>query len=537
MPTPSPPPRNTPSPSSSPAARFLSGFYSPSMSPVASPLALATEPEPDAEGLEVSGFILGQEIGRGGFSLIRRGTSISTGAVVAVKIVRAPAANEEHAAERRTQLARECDLWTQMSHEHVLPLFSSYTTRRATYFITQFCPAGSLYDILRTSGKPTMDDAGMMFRQVVRGLRYLHELARVVHGDMKLENVLVDESGMCKISDFGMARPFDDVLDAVDGSALDSSSDDNSPPTPAELHSRRQTIQGLSVHLSLMRPSRHARPSMPSRVMTQSQLALARQHIQPGSLPYSAPELLMPVTRRKLSEIGHTGPGQDIWAIGVMLYVLLTGVFPFADTFEPRIRRKILAGSYDTPSGIGKAAAGVLRGCLQTDLHDRWTVRHVDEAAWTVGWDDVAHTDEPDEEPVMPTGSGSGRSSANRSRRGRNWTHPLEPLAVVRSATRPNAEPESVEYLGERTRGATCTDVLPAASQERRGRTRRRDDAIRANEEASRSRSSGPATPPDSLSPERPYSAARISTSSSSSSSSSRRVRRDDRVGQWKPAT
>jgi len=47
----------------------------------------------------------------------------------------------------------------------------------------------------------------MMFRQVVRGLRYLHEEARLVHRDIKLENVLVDEMGLCKIADFGTAKP------------------------------------------------------------------------------------------------------------------------------------------------------------------------------------------------------------------------------------------------------------------------------------------------------------------------------------------
>ena len=339
------PPRMTPDPSSSPAARFLSGFYSPAtLSPAASPQVQLppVEPEPDAEGLEIAGFVLGRELGRGGFSLIRQATNQNTGAVVAVKVVRQPEPNAEHAEHRRTQLQRETDLWRQLSHEHVLPLFSAHTTFRATYFITQFCPAGTLYDILRKDGKPTMDDAGMMFRQVVRGLRYLHEIARVVHGDMKLENVLVDEFGTCKISDFGMARAFDETdADITGDSALDSSSSDDAEPVQTS-HSRRQTLPGLTVHLSLMRSSRHNRPSMPSSSMSQSQLAQARQHVQPGSLPYAAPELLMPVTRRR--KAGHSGPGQDVWAVGVMLYVLLTGVFPFADTFEPRVRRKILAG-------------------------------------------------------------------------------------------------------------------------------------------------------------------------------------------------
>lgn len=504
MPTPEPP--AAVDLSSSPAARFLSGFYSPATSPAALPPV-----DPDAEGQEAFGFILGPEIGRGGFSVIKRATSASTGAVVAIKIVRTAAPDSPYAAEQRKAVSREVELWTQLSHEHVLPLFSSHVTTRATYFVTLHCPAGSLYDILKT-GPPAHDDVGMMFRQVVRGLRYLHELARVVHGDIKLENILVDETGTCKIADFGMARPIPASPDAsAEASALDSSSEDADSDSAQPLGAsvvRRQTMPGLSVHLSLMRPSRH-RPSMPARPRVPQS-----QHVQPGSLPYAAPELLMPVTRRRKD--GHMSPAQDIWAVGVMLYVLLTGGFPFADTFEPRIRSKIIAGVYATPIGISTQAAAVLAGCLQTDMHERWTARRVDEAAWAVGWDDV---EAPASSPVVPHAP-----SLADSRR-------LSSPAVSRSRSRPGISPivaspqpgstgpgpirtsrsrSSARVAGGRSSSRSSVDAalsgmpelsmsvsssLASVSEERRGRSRRR---LQIDAELSRS-PSGPMTPTDDL--------------------------------------
>ncbi|KAH9922974.1 kinase-like domain-containing protein [Fomitopsis serialis] len=185
--------------SQSPAALFLSSF-SPSMPEAAIP--------EDAEGAVIAGYTLGPVIGVGGFSVIRQATS-SEGGSVAVKIVR----RTDLSARARKRLDREMTIWRSLSHEHVLPLFSVTQTARADYYATLYCPAGTLFDILKRDGHPALpqDDAGMMFRQVVRGLRYLHEVAGVVHGDMKLENVLVDEMGVCRIADFGMARKIGEV--------------------------------------------------------------------------------------------------------------------------------------------------------------------------------------------------------------------------------------------------------------------------------------------------------------------------------------
>ena len=63
---------------------------------------------------------------------------------------------------------------------------------------------------------------------------------------------------------------------------------------------------------------------------------------QPGSLPYAAPELLLPQTSGAL----RPHPSQDIWALGVMLYTLLTGRLPYSDAFEPRLQMKILNGMF-----------------------------------------------------------------------------------------------------------------------------------------------------------------------------------------------
>ena len=392
--------------SMSPAAMFLSAFSS----------SASAAPLPDDEGEEVDGYKLGSIIGYGGFSTIRRAYSPSGGSV-AVKIVRrSDLASQTNSSQARDRLDNEATIWKTLSHEHILPLFHFSHTPYADFFFMLLCPAGTLYDILKRDGRPALrlDDAGTMFRQVVRGIRYLHEQMGLVHADLKLENVLVDEMGVCRIGDFGMTRSIGEEIEedpAAPQADLHATRDQSSSTADSfrSLRPRGHRSLKTTAHLSLLyhnnsRPRR--RESTP--VSTQAPQPHAVYEFPPGSLPYAAPELLhTPDSEHPY----RPDPAQDVWALGVMLYALLSGGLPFVDSFEPRLTMKILhgnssrlvlakirlltnfsLGAYEMPKNIGRGAELVLRGCLDASVTQRWSIATVDDVSWSVGWD--ADTDD-----------------------------------------------------------------------------------------------------------------------------------------------
>ncbi|KAJ2872122.1 Serine/threonine-protein kinase, partial [Coemansia asiatica] len=93
-----------------------------------------------------------------------------------------------------------------------------------------------------------------------------------------------------------------------------------------------------------------------------------------GSLPYTAPEILR--------GDAYVGPEIDVWSLGVLLFVMLTGQFPFEDPAQAKNFDKIMAGDFTLPPGMSRELQDLLRRMLQPNSKHRITMRAVLHHPW-----------------------------------------------------------------------------------------------------------------------------------------------------------
>lgn len=97
-------------------------------------------------------------------------------------------------------IKREVDIWASLSHPRLLPYYGSCQFGlQQIGLVSPLMSNGNMVEFLRQ--KPSADRLKLV-REVAEGLAYLHHTARIVHGDLKGENVLISSEESAKISDF-----------------------------------------------------------------------------------------------------------------------------------------------------------------------------------------------------------------------------------------------------------------------------------------------------------------------------------------------
>ncbi|KAF8610126.1 Pkinase-domain-containing protein [Ceratobasidium sp. AG-I] len=159
-------------------------------------------------------WIKGALIGSGSFGSVYLGMDAMHGLLMAVKQVELPTGssqNEERKKSMLTALEREIELLKQLQHENIVQYLDSSMDAHHLNIFLEYVPGGSVATLLRNYGAFEEPLVRNWVGQILQGLNYLHE-REIIHRDIKGGNILVDNKGGIKISDFGISKKVEDNL-------------------------------------------------------------------------------------------------------------------------------------------------------------------------------------------------------------------------------------------------------------------------------------------------------------------------------------
>lgn len=148
------------------------------------------------------GLVLGESIGSGAYAKVKSAHySNAPERRLAVKIVsrkRAPAGYMDKF------LPREIKALRRLSHPHVIGFVDTFASLDNTYIVMEHAARGDLLEYINAHGRFPEPGARRLFMQLASAVGYCHSM-RVVHRDLKCENILLDHNLNLKLSDFGFA--------------------------------------------------------------------------------------------------------------------------------------------------------------------------------------------------------------------------------------------------------------------------------------------------------------------------------------------
>lgn len=291
--------------------------------------AVGTRQETDASGQVqtrvvkkgVKDFNFGRTLGEGSYSTVLAATDRQTSKEYAIKVL-----DKRHIIkEKKVKYVNiERDTLNRLTeHPGIVRLYYTFQDERSLYFVLDLATGGELLGVLKKMGTFDVECSRFYAAQILDSIAYMHSRG-VIHRDLKPENVLLDRDMHTKITDFGTAKILPDPK--ASGAAAVIPGD----PTDGAESDRAVSFVGTAEYVS--------------------------------------PELLRDKNACKAS---------DLWALGCIIYQLLSGRPPFKAANEYLTFQKILSLDYSFPDGFPPVARDLIERLLVLEPANRLPVEHI----------------------------------------------------------------------------------------------------------------------------------------------------------------
>ena len=257
--------------------------------------------------IKLGPFKLLNQLGKGKFATVSLGVHEELKEYVAIKQLKKSELNTN------ILLSKEIKIQKVLFHPYITKMYCVIEKEENIFIISEYCSKGDIFKILIESEKGFFQESYSckIFQQILSSLEYLHN-NNICHRDIKLENILIDEYGDAKLSDFGLSKKY-------------------------EKNGLLKTICGSPI--------------------------------------YAAPEMLKGGP--------YKGSGIDIWSLGVCLYCMVCGEFPFNEDDMKNLVYKITRGIYTLPDHVSPLFKDLIKNILEINPEKRITIEEIKNHEWT----------------------------------------------------------------------------------------------------------------------------------------------------------
>ena len=161
-------------------------------------------------------YRLDARIGAGGMSTVYRALDETLQRQVAIKLMNREVTSDSGQLER---FRREARAVAQLSHPHIVGVIDAGEDEGRPYIVFEYINGETLKERIRRCGRLPIAEAVAYAIEIARALGAAHA-RHIVHRDVKPQNVLIDEEGSAKVTDFGIARTLDEDGLTADGRVL-----------------------------------------------------------------------------------------------------------------------------------------------------------------------------------------------------------------------------------------------------------------------------------------------------------------------------
>jgi serine/threonine protein kinase len=146
-----------------------------------------------------------EEIGSGSYSKVYKAIHVPTNLLVAIKVLKKDQINS---TKKQNEFQNEIEILKSLNHPFISQIFDFFASPNHYYIVMEYCPNGSLRQLIKKSEKLDEKNAMYIFIQLVSVLEYLHLTKHIIHRDLKARNIMFIMGSNAGLMDFHFSKKF-----------------------------------------------------------------------------------------------------------------------------------------------------------------------------------------------------------------------------------------------------------------------------------------------------------------------------------------